>query len=156
MLIGGSMESGSYLLAGIESGAESFFSTCHGSGRVMSRHCAKSSFNGRELQKQLEDRGIIILTSSYPGLAEEAGGAYKNIDDVIEATERGLEQGGRKIRSHRQHQGMTRMEYEILEGISRADIAFRVRGQSVEELFQKESISPWNNVAGYRHSQAFD
>ncbi|HOD13746.1 MAG TPA: RtcB family protein [Spirochaetota bacterium] len=89
VLIGGSMESGSYLLAGIESGAESFFSTCHGSGRVMSRHQAKSSFNGRELQKQLEDRGIIILTSSYPGLAEEAGGAYKNIDDVIEATERG-------------------------------------------------------------------
>jgi tRNA-splicing ligase RtcB len=37
----------------------------------------------------MEDRGIYILTSSYPGLAEEAGGAYKNIDDVIEATERG-------------------------------------------------------------------
>lgn len=89
VLIGGSMESGSYLLAGMESGAESFFSTCHGSGRVMSRHQAKSSFNGRELQKQLEERGIFILTSSFPGLAEEAGGAYKNIDDVIDATVRG-------------------------------------------------------------------
>lgn len=89
VLIGGSMESGSYLLAGVATGADSFFSTCHGSGRVMSRHQAKSTFNGRDLQKQLEDRGIYILTSSYPGLAEEAGGAYKNIDDVIEATERG-------------------------------------------------------------------
>jgi tRNA-splicing ligase RtcB (3'-phosphate/5'-hydroxy nucleic acid ligase) len=89
VLIGGSMESGSFLLAGVESGVESFYSTCHGSGRVMSRHQAKSSFNGRDLQKQLEDRGIFILTSSYPGLAEEAGGAYKNVDDVIEATERG-------------------------------------------------------------------
>ncbi|HOT43286.1 MAG TPA: RtcB family protein [Spirochaetota bacterium] len=89
VLIGGSMETGSYLLAGIPSGAEAFYSTCHGSGRVMSRHRAKSTFNGRELQKHLEEQGIIILTSSFPGLAEEAGGAYKNVDEVIQATEQG-------------------------------------------------------------------
>ncbi len=89
VLIGGSMETGSYLLAGIPSSADAFFSTCHGSGRVMSRHQAKSSFNGRELQKQLEERGIFILTSSFPGLAEEAGGAYKDVDEVIRATEQG-------------------------------------------------------------------
>jgi tRNA-splicing ligase RtcB (3'-phosphate/5'-hydroxy nucleic acid ligase) len=89
VLIGGSMESGSYLLSGVDTGAESFYSTCHGSGRTMSRHQAKNSFNGRDLQKQLEDRGIFILTSSLSGLAEEAGGAYKNVDDVIDATERG-------------------------------------------------------------------
>ena len=89
VLIGGSMETGSYLLSGVHSSAEAFYSTCHGSGRVMSRHQAKRSFNGRELQKKLEEQGIIILTSSFPGLAEEAGGAYKNIDDVIQATEQG-------------------------------------------------------------------
>ncbi|MBP7734778.1 MAG: RtcB family protein [Spirochaetes bacterium] len=89
VLIGGSMETGSYLLAGVPTGADAFYSTCHGSGRVMSRHQAKSSFNGRDLQRQLEEQGIYILTSSFPGLAEEAGGAYKDVDEVINATERG-------------------------------------------------------------------
>jgi tRNA-splicing ligase RtcB len=89
ILIGGSMETGSYLLAGVSTGADAFYSTCHGSGRVMSRHQAKRSFNGRDMQKKLEERGIYILTSSFPALAEEAGGAYKNVDEVIEATEKG-------------------------------------------------------------------
>ena len=88
VLIGGSMETGSYLLVGVPTGAESFYSTCHGSGRLMSRHQARTAFNGRALQKQLEERDIYILTSSFPGLAEEAGGAYKNVDEVVEATER--------------------------------------------------------------------
>jgi tRNA-splicing ligase RtcB len=83
VLIGGSMETGSYLLRGTESGKEAFYSTVHGSGRVMSRHAAKKSFNGRELQKSLESRGIYVKTSSYSGLAEEAGGAYKNVDEVV-------------------------------------------------------------------------
>jgi tRNA-splicing ligase RtcB len=89
ILIGGSMETGSYLLAGVSTGADAFYSTCHGSGRVMSRHQAKRSFNGRDMQKKLEERGIYILTSSFTALAEEAGGAYKNVDEVIEATEKG-------------------------------------------------------------------
>lgn len=89
VLIGGSMETGSYLLAGIPTGADAFYSTCHGSGRVMSRHQAKRSYNGRELQKNMEEHGIYVLTSSFPGLAEEAGGAYKNIDEVIQSTEHG-------------------------------------------------------------------
>ncbi len=89
VLIGGSMETGSFLLTGIPAGADAFYSTCHGSGRVMSRHQAKSSFNGKDLQRQLEEQGIYVLTSSFPGLAEEAGGAYKDVDEVISATERG-------------------------------------------------------------------
>lgn len=87
VLIGGSMETGSYLLTGTASAAESFFSTAHGSGRVMSRHQAKKTFNGRSLQKNMAERGIIIMTSSLSGLAEEAGGAYKDVDKVIEASE---------------------------------------------------------------------
>ncbi len=87
VLIGGSMETGSYLLRGTESGKDAFYSTVHGSGRVMSRHEAKKNFSGREIQKSLESRGIYIKTSSYSGLAEEAGGAYKDVDEVVRAAE---------------------------------------------------------------------
>jgi len=87
VLIGGSMETGSYLLRGTETGKDAFYSTIHGSGRVMSRHEAKKSFSGRELQRSLESQGIYIKTSSFSGLAEEAGGAYKNLDEVVSSAE---------------------------------------------------------------------
>jgi tRNA-splicing ligase RtcB len=83
VIIGGSMESGSYLLVGVESGHQTFYSTAHGSGRTMSRHAAKKRFRGKQLQEDMEARGIYVRTTSYAGLAEEAGLAYKNIDDVI-------------------------------------------------------------------------
>jgi tRNA-splicing ligase RtcB len=87
VIIGGSMESGSYLLAGGVNAAETFYSTAHGSGRTLSRNQAKRQFRGDALQKQLEEDGIYIRTASYPGLAEEAGAAYKNIDDVVSAAD---------------------------------------------------------------------
>jgi len=87
VIIGGSMETGSYLLAGLSSGKETFFTTAHGSGRAMSRHQAKKIYRGQKLQRELEERGIYIRTASWGGLAEEAGPAYKNIDEVVEATE---------------------------------------------------------------------
>ncbi|WP_136527040.1 RtcB family protein [Geomonas ferrireducens] len=87
VIIGGSMETGSYLLAGMSSGAEAFFTTAHGSGRTMSRHEAKKSFRGDKLQRDMEQRGIYVRTDSFGGLAEEAGAAYKNIDEVVAATE---------------------------------------------------------------------
>jgi tRNA-splicing ligase RtcB len=86
VIIGGSMETGSYLLRGVPTGKEAFFTTAHGSGRTMSRHAAKKQFHGRELEKQLLARGIYVRSVSYAGLAEEAGAAYKNIDAVVEAT----------------------------------------------------------------------
>ena len=85
-IIGGSMETGSYLLAGVPTGAETWFTTAHGSGRTMSRTRAKQLYRGEQLQKDMEKRGIYVKTVSYAGLAEEAGGAYKDIDEVIEAT----------------------------------------------------------------------
>ncbi len=87
VIIGGSMETGSYLLAGVESGAVSFFSTAHGSGRTMSRRSARKQIRGRVLQEQMAKRGILVRTASYRGLAEEAGFAYKSVDEVAEATE---------------------------------------------------------------------
>jgi tRNA-splicing ligase RtcB len=87
VIIGGSMETGSYLLVGTPSGAETFFSTAHGSGRTMSRTKARKQWHGKQLQRDLEARGIYVRSTSWAGLAEEAGGAYKDIDEVIAATE---------------------------------------------------------------------
>jgi tRNA-splicing ligase RtcB len=87
VIIGGSMETGSYLLAGLKSGHEAFFTTAHGSGRTMSRHQAKKMIKGQKLQRDMEERGIYVRTASWGGLAEEAGFAYKNIDEVVETTE---------------------------------------------------------------------
>jgi len=88
VILGGSMETGSYLLVGVESGSQTFFSTAHGSGRSMSRRQAKKKFQGKKLQQDMEQRGIYVRGVSYSGLAEEAGAAYKNIDDVVAATEK--------------------------------------------------------------------
>ncbi len=89
VIIGGSMETGSYLLAGVASGAQTFFSTAHGSGRTMSRTKARKLKGGRDLQREMEGRGIYVRTASYSGLAEEAGNAYKDIDEVVGASARG-------------------------------------------------------------------
>lgn len=86
VIIGGSMETGSYLLLGVEGGKEAFFSTAHGSGRTMSRTKARKKWRGDKLQRELKHRGIYVRTASYSGLAEEAGGAYKSIDEVVDVT----------------------------------------------------------------------
>jgi len=85
VIIGGSMETGSWVMVGTEQGKETWYTTAHGSGRVMSRAEAKRTFRGDTLQKELEQKGIYIKAVSFAGLAEEAGGAYKPIDEVIEA-----------------------------------------------------------------------
>jgi len=87
VIIGGSMETGSYLLAGVASGAETFYSTAHGSGRTMSRTQARKRWRGERLLADLADRGILVRAASKRGLAEEAGGAYKDIDAVVAAAE---------------------------------------------------------------------
>jgi tRNA-splicing ligase RtcB (3'-phosphate/5'-hydroxy nucleic acid ligase) len=87
VILGGSMETGSYLLAGVKSGEQTFYSAAHGSGRTMSRRKAKRMFRGAKLQKEMEARGIYVRSVSLSGLAEEAGPAYKDIDDVVDAAE---------------------------------------------------------------------
>ena len=86
IIIGGSMETGSYLLVGTQKAMdETFGSTCHGSGRTMSRTKAKHMFRGEHLLRDMEKRGIYVKSVSFGGVAEEAGPAYKNIDEVVEA-----------------------------------------------------------------------
>ena len=88
VIIGGSMETGSYLLVGTKKAEEEAFgSSCHGSGRTMSRTKARHEVNGSELQRKMAERGILVESASLSGLAEEAGIAYKEISEVIESVE---------------------------------------------------------------------
>ncbi len=87
VLVGGSMETGSYVLAGVASGINSFYSSAHGSGRTMSRTRARKLVRGRELRERMARRGIWVRAASDRGLAEEAGFAYKDVDEVAEASE---------------------------------------------------------------------
>jgi tRNA-splicing ligase RtcB len=85
VIIGGSMETGSFLLVGTEKAmTETWGSTMHGSGRTMSRTAAKHQVRGELLQKELAKRGIIVKAVSMSGLAEEAGMAYKDLNEVVE------------------------------------------------------------------------
>ncbi|CAI8773421.1 RtcB family protein [Methylocaldum szegediense] len=89
VLIGGSMGTASYILAGTaDSETLSFASACHGAGRAMSRHQAVRTWSGREVVDQLAARGIIVRSPSWRGVAEEAPGAYKDVHDVVIAADR--------------------------------------------------------------------
>jgi tRNA-splicing ligase RtcB len=84
ILIPGDMGRMSYILAGTERAMkETFGSTCHGAGRLRSRSAMKKHFNGREVLKELESRGIAVRAGSMSGLAEEAPEAYKDVESVV-------------------------------------------------------------------------
>ena len=88
VLIGGSMGTGSYVLAGTkQSESLAFSSACHGAGRAMSRHQALKTWHGRELMHELAERGIVIRSPSPRGVAEEAPGAYKDVRAVVDAAD---------------------------------------------------------------------
>jgi tRNA-splicing ligase RtcB len=89
VLIGGSMGTSSFVLVGdVRSEAMSLSSACHGAGRAMSRHAAAKLWKGREVQDALASQGIIVKSPSSRGIAEEAPGAYKNVDAVVEVAEK--------------------------------------------------------------------
>jgi len=89
VLVGGTMGTASYILAGIEeSEGLAFGSAVHGAGRSMSRHQALKKWRGREVIDELAGRGIIIRSPSKRGVAEEAPGAYKDVSAVVEAAEK--------------------------------------------------------------------
>ena len=88
VLIGGSMGTGSYVLAGTsESESRAFSSACHGAGRAMSRHQASRTWRGRQVIDELAARGIIIRSPSMRGVAEEAPDAYKDVSSVVDAAD---------------------------------------------------------------------
>ncbi len=83
VFIPGSMGTASYVLAGMKTGKEAFFTTAHGAGRAMSRKQATRTITGQEVVKQLSQKGIIVKCWSERGIAEEAPLAYKDIEEVI-------------------------------------------------------------------------
>lgn len=87
VIVGGSMETGSYLLVGADQSEKTWGSTMHGSGRTMSRTKAKQIVNGEKLQRDMIKKGIYVKAVSMSGLAEEAGIAYKNINEVVDTME---------------------------------------------------------------------
>jgi tRNA-splicing ligase RtcB len=75
----------SFVAVGTEKAMEETFgSTCHGAGRVLSRGAAKRSLKGRDVIRELQERGITIKAHSIPSLAEEASQAYKDVTEVVD------------------------------------------------------------------------
>jgi tRNA-splicing ligase RtcB len=84
VFVPGSMGTASYLLLGQRGSSESFGSACHGAGRVLSRSAAKKGTTAKEIQKELESRGIIVESLTREGLTEERPEAYKDIESVVD------------------------------------------------------------------------
>jgi tRNA-splicing ligase RtcB len=88
IILPGSMGTSSYVLVGTNEGMEETFgSTAHGAGRVMSRHEAIRSFRGENIVRELEQKGIFVKGASWKGIAEEASAAYKDVDEVVRVSD---------------------------------------------------------------------
>jgi tRNA-splicing ligase RtcB len=89
VLIPGDMGRASFVLLGTEGAMEETWgSTCHGAGRVLSRHQAIREGRGRNIRRELEERGIIVLSAGREILAEEMSEAYKDISSVVDVVHR--------------------------------------------------------------------
>ncbi|KYK21548.1 RNA-splicing ligase RtcB [Thermoplasmatales archaeon SM1-50] len=86
VLIPGDMGTESYLLRGTKESEETFGSTCHGAGRVMSRTQAVHRYRGEQIINQLKQKGIYAHPASWKVMAEEAPDAYKNVSEVVNVT----------------------------------------------------------------------
>jgi tRNA-splicing ligase RtcB len=84
VIIPGDMGSCSYLLVGTARAEETFYSTCHGAGRLMSRKAAIKATKGRAIQRELADRNIFIRYRGRDTLREEVSDAYKDVSQVVE------------------------------------------------------------------------
>ncbi|MFW5854361.1 MAG: RtcB family protein, partial [Thermodesulfobacteriota bacterium] len=85
VLAPGDMGTASYVLVGTDQAmAETFGSTCHGAGRMMSRKAAKKAAKGRAIYRELEDKGILVRWSGKGTMTEEMPDAYKDISQVVE------------------------------------------------------------------------
>ena len=89
VLIPGDMERYSYVLVGTEKAMEETWgSTCHGAGRLKSRSKAKKEMRGRQIDRELAEKGIYVRAKSRGVLAEEASEAYKDVTDVVNVVEK--------------------------------------------------------------------
>jgi tRNA-splicing ligase RtcB (3'-phosphate/5'-hydroxy nucleic acid ligase) len=85
VLVPGDMGRCSFIAVGTQKAMdETFGSTCHGAGRMLSRGAAKRSMRGSDVARELERRGIIVKAGSISALAEEASQAYKDVTEIID------------------------------------------------------------------------
>jgi tRNA-splicing ligase RtcB len=100
VIIPGDMGTASYVLAGTHKAMEETFgSTCHGAGRVLSRTAAKKASKGRAIDRELEDKGIYVRWTGRSTLAEEIPEAYKDVSQVVEVVhEAGISKKVARIR----------------------------------------------------------
>ena len=89
IIIPGSMGAGSYVLRGGEQSLEETFgSTAHGAGRLMSRTQAKNEFWGEDVRDDLREQNeIYVKAQSGATIAEEAPGVYKDVDEVVRVSD---------------------------------------------------------------------
>jgi len=100
VLVPGDMGTSSYVMVGTDLAMkETWGSTCHGAGRVMSRSKARKAAKGRDLERELEDKGILVIAKGRGTIAEEMPEAYKDVDQVVEIVEKaGLSKKVAKLR----------------------------------------------------------
>ncbi len=85
VLVPGDMGRASWVLAGTEGAMqETFGSTCHGAGRMLSRKAALKRKHGAQVRRELEAQGIWVFSAGIKTLSEEMPEAYKDVDDVVE------------------------------------------------------------------------
>lgn len=89
VIIPGDMGRNSYCLVGTAQAMEETFGTsCHGAGRAMSRSAAIRDARGRSIERELEEKGIIVIGRGHKGVAEEQPAAYKDVNEVVDVVHR--------------------------------------------------------------------
>lgn len=86
-IVPGSMGTASYVLVGLETAEETFYSTVHGAGRMLSRSKARRTYRGEEVKRRLASKGILTKSASWKVLSEEVPEAYKNVHNVVKVCE---------------------------------------------------------------------
>jgi tRNA-splicing ligase RtcB len=85
VLIGGTMGTYSYVLVGTDTSMrDAYGSTCHGAGRFMSRTKAMNNISSKDVANKLKEQGVILRVVKKPLVAEEAPGAYKDVNEVVQ------------------------------------------------------------------------
>lgn len=88
VIIPGDMGRYSYLAVGTERAMEETFGTsCHGAGRALSRTAALKAARGRSIERELEDKGVIVMGRGHKGIAEEQPDAYKDVNEVVDVVD---------------------------------------------------------------------
>lgn len=88
VLVGGSMGTCSYLVVGSEGSSKTFYSTCHGAGRQVSRQKSKKKFNKEEVIEEMRKRDIVFRVGNEEGIVEECAGCYKDVEEVVKHSEK--------------------------------------------------------------------